>query len=32
MRLDEETGSAGDQPASNKAAPTLKAVDVESRL
>ena len=32
MRLDEEAGSAGEQPASNKAAPTLNAVNVESRL
>jgi hypothetical protein len=32
LRLDEETGSAGEQPVSNKAAPTLKAVNVEGRL
>lgn len=32
LRLDEETGSAGEQPVSNKAAPTLKAVNEEGRL
>lgn len=32
MRQDEETGSAGEQPASNKATPTLKAVNMEGRL
>jgi hypothetical protein len=32
LRLEEGTGSFGEQPASNKAAPTLKAVNVEGRL
>ena len=31
MRPDEGTGSAGEQPASNKAEPTLNAVNRESR-
>ena len=31
VRLDEETGSAGEQPASNKAAPTLNAVSNGNR-
>ena len=31
MRLDEEAGSAGEQPASNKAVPTLNAVSDGNR-